>query len=175
MANINLSQSHSARNDGNNGSSFDKSLIISRGLIVFSVGGWLGLSAYNASLAKQSTAKDQEITDKIAKLENTSVDRVIDFQERLKNINDKLSMTDVSSQDMFVLVEKSMVVGSSLDGYKYNTMDKTLSLKIVSNDFMIAARQVMSFKSNSAFKVVTVTDSKKQENGTVVSNVVISL
>ena len=175
MANINLSQSHPARMSSNNGASFDKSLLISIGLIVFSVGGWLGLTAYNASLAKQAAAKDQEITDKIAKLESASVDRVIDFQERLKNINDKLAMTDVSSQDMFVMVEKSMVSGASLDGYKYNTVDKTLSAKIVSNDFMIAARQVMSFKSNSAFKIVTVTDTKKQDNGTVVSNVVISL
>lgn len=174
MANINLSQSHPARS-GNNESSFDKSLAISIALIVFSVGGWLGLSAYNASLAKQASVKDQEITDKIAKLESTSVDRVIDFQERLTNVSGKLSMTDVSSQDMFVLVQKSMVAGASLDGYKYNTTDKTLTVKIVSNDFMIAARQVMNFKSNSSFKIVTVTDTKKQENGTVVSNVVISL
>jgi hypothetical protein len=175
MANINLSQSHPERSNSGSGASFDKSLAISIGLIVFSVGGWLGLSAYNASLAKQAAAKDKEITDKIATLENASVDRVIDFQERLKNINEKLTSADVSSQDMFVMVEKSMVVGASLDGYKYNTIDKTLSVKIVSNDFMIAARQVMSFKSNSAFKIVTVTDTKKQENGTVVSNVVISL
>ncbi|MDD5084245.1 MAG: hypothetical protein PHT88_04965 [Candidatus Moranbacteria bacterium] len=175
MSSINLSQSNLERSRQESGTIFDKSLVISLSLIVLSFGSLFGLNAYNSVLEKNVVAANDTITTHLKELESDSVNRVVDFQERLTNIDAKLAVKDISSQDMFALVEKSMVSGASLGSYVYNTEAKTLTVKIVASDFKIVAQQIMNFKSVSAFTSVIVSDALKGNDGVVTSNVIISL
>lgn len=175
MASMNLLQSSAGRPDHELTTIFDKSLLVSTVLIIGSVGMLLGLNMYNASLEAKMTSLNTDITAQLAELEGDSVNRVVDFQERLTNINTKLTATNISPQDMFTDVEKLMVSGASLNAYTYNVEGNVLSMKIASSDFRIVARQVMNFKSFSAFKGVTVNNTSKGNDGIVVSEVVISL
>lgn len=175
MANINLSQSNLERSNQDLGTVFDKSLVISLGLLILSFGTLFGLKMYNSYLEKKTAMLSEEILAQLKVLEGDSVNRVIDFQERLTNIDRKLTSKDISPVDMFASMEKLMVSEASLDTYEYDVAGKTLSLKIVTGDFKIIARQVMNFKSFGAFKSVAVTDTLKKDDGTVVSNVIISL
>jgi hypothetical protein len=175
MANINLSQSSLERNNQESNSIFDKSLAISLFLIVVSFVALFGLKVYNASVEKRTAALDADITTQLAVLEGDSVNRVVDFQERMSDIDAKLSSTTISPQDMFASIEKLMVSGAILDSYKYDVTKKTLALKVMSDDFKVVARQVMSLKSFNSFKNVTVESTSKDDTGKVASTVIISL
>lgn len=175
MSSINLSQSNLERSHHESDTIFDKSLVISLSLIILSFGSLFGLSAYNAVLEKNTVAVNENIATALKELESDSVNRVIDFQERLTNIDAKLVSKDVSSQDMFALIEKSMVSGASLGSYAYNAEEKTLTVKVIASDFKVIAQQIMNFKSVSAFTSVLVSDASKGNDGVVTSNVLISL
>lgn len=175
MANINLSQSSLERKKHEFGAVFDRSIVISLSLLAVSFGSFLCLSIYDSMLRNRITLLDEDIAAQMANLDGESVDRVADFGERLKNIDMKLSDKSVSPQDMFATIEKLMVIGVSLDAYKYDMKTKTLSLKIVSADFKGAARQVMALKSHEVFKNVTVGTILKADDGSIVSNVTVSL
>jgi uncharacterized membrane protein len=175
MANINLSQSSMERNKHELNSVFDKSLLISSGLLIISFGTWLGLIAYNSSLDKKVIAVDQNITTQSAEIESGAVNRIVDFQERMQNVDQKLKSTDIMPQEMFALVEKLMVTGVSLDSYEYDLKTKTVSMKAMANEFKDIARQVTNFKSQSTFKSVIVGSTSKGSDGKVISDMIISL
>lgn len=174
MASINLSQSNL---DGGRdlNTIFDKNLVISATLIVLSFGSLFGLKMYNTSIEQKTTTLNTAIAGQLAELESDSVNRVVDFQERVTNIDTKLTKTDIAPQEMFAAVEKLMVSGASLDAYEYDTVGKLLTMKIVSGDFRVIAQQVMNFKSYGPFKNVIVNETSKKNDGVVISEVVISL
>lgn len=176
MSSINLSQSNLKRSNQELNTIFDKSLVISSGLIVLSFGAYFGLTMYNSLLEKKTTAVNDAIAAQLSEFEGDSVNRVVDFQERMKSIDAKLMTKDISPQDMFASIEKLMVSGASLDSYKYDVAGKTVSMKVVSSDFKTVARQIMSFKSLDSFKSVTVGDVSKGSDGNGVTfDAIISL
>jgi hypothetical protein len=175
MANINLSQSNAENGGKDVESIFDTRLVISLGIIILAFGTLFGLKMYGSSLEKETASLSANIDTQIKELAGDSSRRVIDFQERMKNIDEKLMNTSVSPQDMFVLMEQLVITGNSLDSYNYDVNGKAVTMKIVSNDFKSAAQQVMSFKSHSAFTSVNIVNSQKGIDGKVSSEVVISL
>lgn len=175
MTNINLSQSSAERRKMESQGIFDKTLVISIGLIALSFGTLFGLKMYNASLNSKAAELDSEIAAKSKGLEGDAVNRVVDFQMRSEEIAKKLADTTLSSQDMFVLVEKLMVQGVSLDSYEYDTQKKALSIKAVSGDFKSVAQQIMSFKSNSTFKGVSVKSTSRDDKGAIIFDLTASL
>jgi hypothetical protein len=175
MTSINLSQSSVERKKQESEAIFDKSLLISLGIFVASFGTWGGLVLYDGSIRKQIAAYDSEITGRMSALEGDTINRLVDFDERSSRVRTKLAVSDVAPQEMFVLIEKTMVKGSSLDSYDYDTGTKTLTLRVISNDFKGAAQQVMHFKAQPVFRNVTVESASREEGGLVMSDVVIVL
>lgn len=175
MSSINLAQSNPGGGDQGLHTIFDKSLVISLGLITVSLGTFFGLMAYNSFLKKEMVSADSSISASLAELEGESVNRVVDFQDRMTNIDAQLTSTDIAPQEMFASIEKLMVGGASLGSYKYDIKEKTLSMKIISGDFKTVAQQIINFKSSNSFKNVTVSNTSKGSDGTVTSDVVISL
>lgn len=181
MAGINLSQSTQLRNQQPKSPLFDKSFMIPLMLLIIAFGTYGGLVLYNSSLDSKAKELETEITTQTAGLNNTSVDRVIDFQDRLTNIDEKLKIDETmaksqtSGSDMLAVMEKTIVSGVSIDAYKYNMTAKNVTLKVLSSDFKGIARQVTNFKSVPAFSNVMVSDTSKADDGTISANVVISL
>lgn len=175
MANINLSQSSIERKSHEFGAVFDRSLMISLGLIAVTFGTLFGLKMYNSFLENKAAALTEQISVQVTSLENDSMDRVVDFSNRSESVDKKLSVKEVSPQDMFALIGKLMMGGVSLDSYEYNMTTKTVSLKIVANDFRGIAQQVISFKSEGSFKSVSLSDISRGDDGSVTSAVLISL
>ncbi len=176
MSSINLSQSNLDRSNQELNTIFDKSLIISLALLIVSFGTFFGLKYYNSTLNTKIATLNTEIGEHLKDLDgSTSMNRVVDFQERLKTIDTKIAATEEAPQNLFTTVEKLMVGGASLDSYAYDAAAKTLTLKVVSGDFKVVARQVMNFKSSGSFQNVTVSNTEKTTDGSVNSDVVISL
>ncbi len=175
MASINLSQPSAEKSGSAPAPLFDKSFLISMGLLIVSFGTLFGLKAYNASLESNVDTVNSDITTQLAELNGDTVNRVIDFQERMSKIDEKLAVKDVSVQDLFPLVEKSMVSGAFLNTYAYDVSTKILSLSLTAPDFKTVARQVMSFKSVNVFKGVTVENASKTVDKGIKFDMVISL
>lgn len=176
MANINLSQSSLERKSQESNSIFDKGLMVPLGLLVLSFGTMFGVQMYNSFVEGQTTALEEDIKREMMNFEGDSVSRIADFTNRMDVIDKKLLTKDVSAQDMFASVESLMVNGVSLGSYEYDTIGRTLSLKIVASDFKGVAQQVMSFKSHKSFKGISVGGATRDQASSVVtSDVIISL
>lgn len=181
MAGINLSQSTQARNQQPASPFLDKSFVIPASLLVVAFGVYGGLLLYNSSLVAQSKSLQDEIATQTEGLNSATVNRVIDFQDRMTNIDDKLKEDDsmkkaqTSSPEMLAVMEKNIVSGVSLSSYEYNMEAKLLTLKLSANDFKDIARQVTNFKSVAAFTGVTVSDTAKAEDGSITASVIITL
>lgn len=174
MANLNLSQSTLERKRSESNSIFDRHFMIPMSLIILSFGTLFGLKIYDAALKNEVASLDASSKVKLSGLESESVNRLVDFQARSEAIDAKLK-AGVSPQDMFATIEKLMVGGVSLDSYNYDMEARTVAMKVISSDFKSIAQQAMNFKTMGSFKSVVVSDSAKKDDGTVVSNILISL
>jgi hypothetical protein len=175
MANLNLSPTSLERKHNELNTIFDQGVVVPLVIIGLTFGLLFGLQFYNSSLEKRVSSIDNQTTKQKALLSSDSIDRVVGFDNRLKQIETKFSSKEKTIQDAFAAVEKLMVFGVSLDAYRYDITNKTISLKVVANDFKSIAQQAISFKSSDTFSGVTVSDTAKNDTGAITSQMVIGL
>jgi hypothetical protein len=134
----------------------------SMGLIVMAVafllvaGATGGLIIWKNSLRSQVSAADAVYKEKYDQLirEERNKD-VVDFQNRITMANELIKERNMILEGLR-FVEKNMVDGVYLVGYKSEKKSKTLSLEGVAGNLDAIAKQTVSFKSSDLFSAVDV-------------------
>lgn len=156
MANINLYQEdfekqHLAKNK----KIADKGLVISILVLSFTLLVFGGLKVYSKTIDDKINVLKNQIDreNKTIGLENTDMRRVAEFQEKMdiikKNVASKIDPT-VNLEK----IEKVIVAGSMLKSLEYSPGN--FSLTLVTDNFQVMARQILSFKKSGFFKNVDI-------------------
>ncbi len=166
MTNINLSQSFRESDASSQKKRpVDKGIFISITvlILVFLVFGILKSGTFWLNSKKKTV--DNNIASETRNLEGENVDKVADFQQRMNMIGNNISSKkDING--VFGQIGQAMVQGSIV-GSLQNT-GKLVSLKIVSDNFLVAAKQLLSFKKSSYFSNVKLKDISRDQSGKVV-------
>lgn len=131
----------------------DKGLIISVCVLLFTLLVLGGLKIYSRTIDDKISAVRNQIEgeNKTIGLENTDMRRVADFQARMDVIEKNIaSKTDPAIN--LEKIEKTIVAGSLLKSLEYSAGN--FSLTLVTDNFQVMARQILSFKKSGFFKNV---------------------
>lgn len=158
-------------------STVDKGILISLGLLAVVGAVFFGVRFYLGSLDKQAAAAEENRKVAIESLSNNDVAEVASFDERLKNINNRLKLslnqvtTEDNANDALAKVESAMVDGVTLDSFTYS--GKLFKLVLVSpkangqKQFETLAKQIQSLKDLEIAADLKVVDTKRATNGDV--------
>lgn len=165
MTNINLSQSFREADAANQKKRpVDRGIYISISVLILVLLAFGILKGGTSWLNSKKKAVDISIASETRNLEGESVDRVADFQQRMNVIGDNIS----SKKDINKIlgqIGQAMVQGSIV-GSLQNT-GELVSLNIVSDNFLVAAKQLLNFKKSSYFSNVKVKDVSRDQDGKV--------
>lgn len=173
MTNINLSQSlQQSAGSPQKKRPADKAILISLTILIVTFLIFGGLKAGTLWLDSKKADIDSKIAAEVRNLESEDVERITDFQQRMEQISDNIS----SKKDTNVVlgqVSQAMISGSVVSSLQ--STPGTLSLKIASDNFLVAARQVLSFKKSSHFSNVMIKDINRDQDGKVLFTLNVSL
>lgn len=167
MPGVNLSQSMNEEEQSEERSFFDTGIILSLLVMLITGAAWGGISFYIASLDKKIAAVDGDLTASTAQLQGEGVDRVADFDTRLKYfMANKESFSDV--QDIVQRMEKSIIPGIVLTKFEYNPGDKMILIDGRCAEFRKLAEQIMSLKAEQIFSQVKVDKIDRDDTNQIV-------
>jgi hypothetical protein len=165
MSNINLFESAQGKKDpGQDGFRGGKALAIPLTILI---GVFLILGAaklYASYLSGQKSKIDQENTTEVNNFNGKNVDRVADFDARMRK-SSKEAEDRINYDDYFKELENLMVSGAQVESFNYS-QDK-IDLKLTADSFQTVARQVMSFKNSTNFKNLKVSSTSRNSQGKI--------
>lgn len=165
MTNINLSQSlQQSAGSSQKKRPADKGILISLAILIVTLLIFGGLKTGTLWLSSKKTDINSKIAAEARNLESGDVERIMDFQQRMEQIKGNIS-SEKDTNTVLGQVGQTMIPGSLVNSLQ-NTPG-TLSLKITSDNFLVAARQVLGFKKSSHFSNVRIKDISKDQGGKV--------
>lgn len=164
MVDINLHQA--AENDLriNKGDSVFKSgFFVSILLLAVVFGFYLAVLGYKGILLNKKNNLTMERSKQLASFDISEINKVVDFQYRVDNINFNISHKR-KPEDILNIAEKFIVKGSYLDSYSYGSADDKIQMEVVLNSFRLGANQMLSLKKSDLFSDVKVVDSGRNQD-----------
>lgn len=159
MVDINLHQA--AENDlriSKKESVFKSGFFVAILLLVVVFGFYLAILAYRGILLNKKDDLVLKRTKELASFDISEINKVIDFQYRLDNINFNIA-NKKKPEDILNIAEKFTVKGSYLDSYSYGSSENKIQMDVVLNSFRLGANQILSLKKSELFTDVRVADS----------------
>lgn len=165
MSNINLFESaQGKRSSDKGGFAGGKAFIIPFAVLVIVFAVFGAAKFYSWRLSQEKLAVEAQILSESSTLSGKNIDRVVNFDERMK-----LALKETSSKNNFSdylkELENSMVSGAKVDSFKYSPEGSKIN--IVAFDFETMARQTLSFKKSKYFKDFKIGDASRDEEGKV--------
>lgn len=129
-------------------------------IITFSV---LGAVKVGISyLEKQKNKIEQESQALEASLSGKNVDRVVDFEERMKK-SQKIAFSRNDYGNYLDELETLVVSGARVSSLLYSS--KEIEIEMVADNFQTIARQALSFKNSKYFKDLEMGDTNRNNEG----------
>lgn len=156
MSNINLATKEQGE---------EKNNFLSMGLIVFSlillllIGIYITLIFFNRNLSSKIDATQNEYESEFGNFLSGGGNEIFDFKNR-GDVAKKMLAEDKSVAMILTQIEASILPQVHLESFKYDKSKKTASLICIGDNFETVASQVLSFKQNNYFSVVTPSQSK---------------
>lgn len=128
-----------------------------------------GIRMYVASLVKNNEMLLSNIASENKRLAGVdSLQRVIDMQTRLLEINKNLAIKDgtVNKMEMTEIldeVEKNMNSGAVIASYTYNSEANDIDVSFQTHNFNDSARQILNFKKSEYFNDVALENISRNE------------
>ncbi len=142
----------------------NKGILISLVILIVVLLIFIGLKAGTFWLSSKKNDIDGKIAAEARSLESEDVDRIADFQQRMEQISGSIS-SKKDTNEALGQVGQAMAPGSVVS-FLQNTPG-TVSLKIISDNFLAAAKQALSFKKSGYFGNVRIKDIGKNQDGKV--------
>lgn len=159
MVNINLTTSDESQR---NKFPFKKGLIYLVGIALVWTGIYGGLIVYQKRLEKKTEAINLEKTDKEKNMKEGNGKDIFDFQTRLL-LADSLIKAKNNALESLEKLQGVTVDGIYFSSYEYNEKSKSLILTGEANNYNVAARQILNFKSSEYFSNVNVSSISKKD------------
>ena len=167
MVNVNFHQTDRQNEAGSkkkralNSGFFISILILSVSFLTF-----FGMKVYSSSIESRIAAVKNQIDKEQGSIEDDRVNRVVDFQNRLKeidaNISDKKNPKETLSE-----IESLILQGVVLTSCEYDSSKKSLTLEAISDSFQIISKQMLSLKNSDYFGNVRVPETSMGEDGKI--------
>lgn len=164
MSNINLLQSAQEVDKIQKNKVFGKSFFVPIVILIFVFLILGGVKFYSSYLKKEKTNLDTQVQAEYASLNGKTVNRVIDFQERIKKATEEMS-SKANYSECLKELENSTVSGSKIVSLEYSP--SSVEMKIAADNFKTVARQVMSFKQSNCFKDLSFGSTEREESGSI--------
>ncbi|MCX6765722.1 MAG: hypothetical protein NT136_02055 [Candidatus Moranbacteria bacterium] len=142
----------------------DKGIYISLAVLIITLLIFGALKGATMWLNSETKVVNEKIAAGARNLEGKDVDRIADFQQRMLQIEKSIS-SEVNSNEMLKQTSQSMIQGSVVQSLK--STSGSLILEIASDNFLTAAKQVLSFKKSDYFNNVKVTAISRSKEGKV--------
>ena len=166
MAGMNLSSSKIEKKEGRGGI-FDGSFAIILVLFLLVAASWGGMRWYIMTLSDKLAELDSVIEENSLRLQGKDVDRVASFDSRLSLIGKQLQGETVDSQKFLTQMESLTVPNVRLTEYKYDAVEKTVTVSGETDNFKYIAQQILNLKSEALFVDVKVDSLKRTKEGRI--------
>lgn len=164
MTTINLSQS-TQQGPVQKTSAIDKGIFTSLAILAIALVVFGGLKLWASRIQSQKDAIDRQTAAETRGLEGNEANRAADFYERLTKIGGNIAAEN-NPAEMLGQVEKSVIPGSVITSL--DSSGGSLSLKISSDNFLTAAKQLLAFKRSDYFSGVKITEISRDTEGKVI-------
>jgi len=163
MTTINLSQSVQ-QGPLKKTSFIDKGIFTSLVILVITLIIFGGLKLWTSRLQSQQAAIKSQTAEEVRGLEGSEVDQVVDFYERLGKIDQNIA-PDNNPAGLLKQVETIVIPGSIITSLEFS--EGSLSLKISTDNFVTAAKQLLAFKKSSGFSNVKIVEITRNNEGRI--------
>lgn len=141
-------------------------------ILVLVIAAYVGLIVGKNILDKNIQSAQATYSTDTAKFSQDSAKTVVDVQNRL-SASQNLVNKGKDSADLFSLLEKDIVPGAYINEYKFDDATNTITLSGTADNYNTVAKQVLSFKSDSAFASVFGGQSTLDQTNNVINFTVI--
>lgn len=163
MNNINLLESAQGGGSAKKIGLGIKSLSIPIIVLVFVFAIWGGMEFYSNYLLGQKNKIDEMNKMEKNALKGESVNRVVDFEERMKKSESETSSKN-NYEEYLKDLEGIMVPGSMIESLKYG---EKIEVTLVADNFQTIARQILGFKNSKYFKDIQMDKTSREESGKI--------
>lgn len=131
----------------------DVGLLVVFVLFLLTIAAYGGMYFYYGSLEQKLTDLDNQYKTQLAVFATSNAKEVLDYQSRL-GIAKTLTEKSRSISGDFTAVENAIISGVYIDSYSYNNTEGAIKLICNADDYETMAKQILGFKSSSAFSSV---------------------
>ncbi len=171
MTNINLSQPM-RQGPIKKASALDKGVYTSLAILAITLLIFGGLKLWTSRLQSERGIVEGQIAAESRGLEGAEIDQVADFNERVLKIGENLA-AERNPNEVLGEVEKSVVPGSVITSL--SSSGGVISLKVATDNFLVAAKQLLSLKKSNYFSNVKITEISRDTQGKVVLSLEVRL
>ncbi len=166
MTGVNLSRSTQNAEEYTKKSSFlDKGVFLAFLILVFTLLLFGGLKMATKYYSAKKTQVDGETAALRKELASGGVDRVADFQNRLKEIKTNLEAKS-NPNELLRQVSLSMVPGSTAELVEESLGAATI--KVTVDNYLTAAKQTLALKKSEKLKNIRITEIGKDSDGRII-------
>lgn len=166
MSGINLSQSIQEKQAQAQVKFFDRGLVAGIVILVLIAIGTVGIRWYVGTLETKMTELDTLITQKTATLKGQSIDRLVDFSDRMIAISDHIK-SEPNPVDIFNFVEENILTSIRLVDFRYNRTNHRVFVEGIAPSLKEVAQQMLVFKSADTVESVHVESIVYDETGVI--------
>ena len=163
MTNINLLESAQGKKTSS-GPGLGKALSVPIIVLVAILAVWGGTKICSSYFLSQKNKVEEQNKLESANLSGKSIDRLVDFDERMRKSLEE-SSEKVNQEDYLRDLESAMITGSNIDSLKYS--DGKIEVLLVADNFKTVARQILSFKNSKYFKDLRMDKTSRDEDGKI--------
>lgn len=166
VAGINLSQSIQEKQAQAQVKFFDRGLITGVVLLVFVAIATGGLHWYVGTLETKMTELDTLIAQKTATLKGQSIDRLVDFSDRMTTISTHVQ-SEPNPTDVLEILEDNTLASIQIISFRYNRAENQLILTGITRSLKEVAQQMLVLKNLDVIENVGVSGIVYAENGDI--------
>lgn len=172
VSGINLSQSIQGKQAQAQVKFFDRGLIIGVVILVLLVIITVASRWYVGALEKKMIELDTLITQKKTALKGQSIDRLVDFSDRMSTIGDHIQ-SEPNPADILGLIEENTLASVRLTNFRYNRTNHQVLVEGVARSLKEIAQQMLVFKRVDVIESVRVESIVYDESGTIKFSLVV--
>ncbi|MDO8529218.1 MAG: hypothetical protein Q7S18_00950 [bacterium] len=164
MTNINLLESAEGKDTQGQKKLGGKALFVPLAVLLAVFLAFGGAKFYLSSLDKEKNQIDGEIKLESANLNGKNVDRVADFQERMKKAAGESSSKE-NYESYLEEMETLVVSGARVESLQYSPEE--IAIAMTADNFKTMARQVLSLKQSKFFRDLKTGGASRKEDGKI--------
>lgn len=145
MSGINLSQSIQEKQAQAQVKFFDRGLIAGIVILVLLAIITVAIRWYVGTLETKMTELDTLVTQKTATLKGQSIDRLVDFSDRMSTIGDHIQ-SEPNPADILGLIEENTLASVRLTNFRYNRTNHQVLVEGVARSLKEIAQQMLVLK-----------------------------